>query len=331
MPPISRRAALATGLTATAGLLGAAAPVPKGDNKSWVGKTVLPKKPDPFGVYGQQPPFAPDGPDGKPVEVGGILRGAAWEVKAEKGTRAEVVEDGTAYWVEKDALVPLADAGAFYTKAITDDPNDAYAYNFRGWAKYLLGKPADAVTDFGEFLKRVPAEAVEHRVVGLSNRGLVLAESGRFDAALTDLDEAVKLGHRPAVLNRGWAHELKGDYAKAAADYAALLAAHPTDVLGLNNSAWLQATCPDAAFRDGKEAVRLAKAACERTGNRDGGCLDTLAAAHAEAGDFAAAVTAQERALEDRGFAKKHGDDAQKRLRGYEDKKPFRTMPIKAK
>jgi hypothetical protein len=57
--------------------------------------------------------------------------------------------------------------------------------------------------------------------------------------------------------------------------------------------------------------------------------LDTLAAAHAEAGDFAAAVKAQEKALEDAGFARKSGEDAQKRLQLYKDKKPYRTKPLK--
>lgn len=324
MPPISRRAALATGLTATAGLLAPGAPVPKGGDSSWAGKTVLPKMVDPTGAY----PVPDSDP---PAEAGRTLYGASWEVKAEKGTRVQVIDDGVACWVEKEAVVPLADAVAFFTKAIAANANDAFAHNFRGWAQYLLGKPDDAVKDFDAFLKLTPAEQLGHRVVGLSNRGLVLAEQGKFDAAFTDLDEAVKAVHCPAILNRGWAYELKGEYKKAEADYADLLAKRPADPLALNNLAWLKATCPDAAFRDGKEAVRLAKGACEPGGNREGTFLDTLAAAHAEAGDFAAAVKAQERALEDTGYARKHGDDAQKRLQLYKDQKPFRTIPLKAK
>ena len=92
--------------------------------------------------------------------------------------------------------------------------------------------------------------------------------------------------------------------------------------------AWLRATCPDAAFRDGKEAVRLARQVCELSGNREGMYLDTLAAAHAEAGDFAAAVKAQELGARRQGLrAKKYGDDAQKRLQLYKDKKPYRSEP----
>jgi tetratricopeptide (TPR) repeat protein len=327
--PLTRREALAAGVCA-AGLFARptfAAPAPKADdNKSWVGKTVLPKSPDPVGAF----PLA--NPGGEPLEAFRTLGGASWEVKAEKGTRVQVLDgDGAAGWVEKELLVPLSDAVEFYTKALKDNPNDAYTYNFRGWAKYLLGKPEEAVKDFDEFLRLVPAADGVTRRAGLSNRGLVLAEQGKFDAALKDLDEAVKLNHPPAVLNRGWAYELKGDYKKALADYQALLAARPGDALALNNLAWLRATCPDAALRDGKEAVKLARKVCELTGDREGMFLDTLAAAHAEAGDFAAAVKAQEKALEDKGFAKKQGEDAQKRLQLYKDKKPFRTTPLKAK
>lgn len=331
MPPISRREALAAGLTAAAGLA-SAAPVPKGKDDSWVGKTVLPKKPDPQGAVPPAPGTKPlIGDDGRPVEDLRTLYGASWEVKGEKGTRVELVEYGVTMWVEKDRLVPLADAVAFFTQALKADDKDAHAYNFRGWAKYLLGKPEAAVKDFDAFLELVPAEDPAVRVVGLSNRGLVLAELGRFDAAFVDLDKAVELRHLPGHLNRGWAYELKGEYKKAEADYAALLKLQPADVMASNNMAWLKATCPDAAVRDGKEAVKFARAACEQTGNREGMFLDTLAAAHAEAGDFAAAVKVQELALEDKGYAKKYGDEAQKRLALYKDKRPFRTTPLKAK
>ncbi|AMV23224.1 Tetratricopeptide repeat protein [Gemmata sp. SH-PL17] len=331
MALVSRRAALATGLAATVGVLGgSAAPVPKGDSKSWVGKTVLPKKADPIATYYE--PVQPGKDDFQALPR--ALYAASWEVKAEKDERIQVLDtDGTQCWIEKSRVVPLADAVDFFTKAIQDNEKDVYPYNFRGWAKYLLGKPDDAVKDFDEFLKLAPVGPGPgpnpYHAVGFSNRGLVLAELGRFDAAIKDLNEAVKLGHAPAQLNRGWAYELKGEYKKAIADYEVLLRLGPDLPQVLNNFAWLKATCPDATFRDGKRAVELAKRACELTGNREGEYLDTLAAAHAESDDFTAAVKAQKLALEDNGYAKRYGEDAQKRLKLYQDRKPYRTEPLK--
>ena len=58
------------------------------------------------------------------------------------------------------------------------------------------------------------------------------------------------------------------------------------------------ATAPDDALRDGPTAVTLAERACERTRQAVPMFLDTLAAAYAEAGRFADAVTTQERAVE---------------------------------
>jgi tetratricopeptide (TPR) repeat protein len=63
----------------------------------------------------------------------------------------------------------------------------------------------------------------------------------------------------------------------------------------LDRLAWVLATHPNAQFRDGQEAVRLAERACALTGYLNPNLLDTLAAAQAEAGQFPAAITTTER------------------------------------
>ena len=65
----------------------------------------------------------------------------------------------------------------------------------------------------------------------------------------------------------------------------------------LNNYAYALATNRDAQYRDGEEALRIAKQITQgEKGNRHD-FLDTLACAHAEVGDFASAVRVGERAL----------------------------------
>jgi len=58
----------------------------------------------------------------------------------------------------------------------------------------------------------------------------------------------------------------------------------------VNRLAWLLATGPDPSLRNAREAVNLAKTACEKTKYSDPESLDVLAAAYAESGDFKRAV-----------------------------------------
>jgi Flp pilus assembly protein TadD len=60
----------------------------------------------------------------------------------------------------------------------------------------------------------------------------------------------------------------------------------------MNNLAWLRATCAQAEWRDGAEAVQLAERACQLSRRRFPHFLGSLAAAYAEAGRFAEAVQA---------------------------------------
>jgi TPR repeat protein len=91
---------------------------------------------------------------------------------------------------------------------------------------------------------------------------------------------------------------VEADAARAARMYADLLP-HAPRIAG-NMLAWIRATHPDPALRDGEEALRIARSLVERpvpAGPSPADLHDTLAAALAEAGDPAAAVDAQLRAL----------------------------------
>jgi tetratricopeptide (TPR) repeat protein len=83
------------------------------------------------------------------------------------------------------------------------------------------------------------------------------------------------------------------------------------------------ATCPDEKYRNGPKAVEYAKKGLELNKSK-GFALDTLAAAYAENGQFDEAVKCQMEALEDPAFQKRYGEEAEKRLELYKNKKPFR-------
>src|SRR5205823_10105901 len=65
----------------------------------------------------------------------------------------------------------------------------------------------------------------------------------------------------------------------------------PDSTVALDELAWVFATHPSEELRDGHEAVRLAEHACALTKRTNPILLATLAAAYAETGNFAQAIS----------------------------------------
>ena len=100
--------------------------------------------------------------------------------------------------------------------------------------------------------------------------------------------------------------------------------ADPADDQSHNLLAWIKATCPDPSVRDGKEAVAAATRACELTQWKQWSWIDTLAAAHAEAGDFKRAIKFQEQALRIGRPTESDLKGMRERLSLYQEARPFR-------
>jgi hypothetical protein len=88
--------------------------------------------------------------------------------------------------------------------------------------------------------------------------------------------------------------------------------------------AWFLSTNANPALRDGQMAMELASLARDLSSRTDPNCLDTLAAAYAERGDFCSAVETQNEAIK----LLSDGDPKEKeyraRLELYESKRPYR-------
>lgn len=210
---------------------------------------------------------------------------------------------------------------AFNTSMQADPTRNALAYYNRGLAHY--GKKAYdwAIADFTGSIRLNPRD-----VDAYCNRGMAHYQKHEFDQAIDDFDAALRLnpGHLGASNNRGSALAAKKEYAPAILAFREAIRLNPNRPDAYNNLAWLLATCPQDAVRNGAQAVQLAMKACEFSGWQEGNLLDTLAAAYAESKMFAEAVAWQKRAMEIGHEDREELARALWRLKLYEEGKPYR-------
>ena len=252
------------------------------------------------------------------------------------------VSRGIAWHVRKEH----ARAAADFTEAIRLDPSGDWPYHDRAAAYHALLDYEQALADADEAVRLNPDEPAH-----LATRASILFARKEYDRAIEDYTEAAhRLGGDGASLDaslddspeggetgrtRGrlskvkwmsaraecWA--AKRAFDKAIADYAEALRLDSRDFATLNSLAWLLATCEFSPYRDGKRAFDLAARACSLTGFRNHLVLDTLAAAYAEAGDFAAAVKWQSEAIALAAGDERFASAYRARLKLYQDKTPF--------
>jgi len=146
---------------------------------------------------------------------------------------------------------------------------------------------------------QVDSAQVERRMLELNGIALAHVRDGAYGAAVQAYEEAIRMRPESTDIARSrprrWVQ---------------------------NNLAWLLATAPDSAVRDGPRALALAEqlVAWKRD---DRAYLDTYAAAYAELGRFDDAVKTQRRALDGLGRGALR-DDYRRHLKSYEEGKPWR-------
>jgi tetratricopeptide (TPR) repeat protein len=194
-----------------------------------------------------------------------------------------------------------------------------------GLARALLahGDAGEAAAECREVLKQEPNTT--EVIVML---GTALTDMGQFEEAIPFLERALEMAPQNARthFSLGLALHDCGTSHSAVRHLNEALHLQPENVTMLWQTAWILATSPDPAVRNGSRGVELASRAIEFSGGKELRAFDALAAALAETGKFAAAVEVAERAS---AMALSQNDDAladaiEQRARQYRQGLPYR-------
>lgn len=263
-------------------------------------------------------------------------------IAREPGNAYALICRGMARHARRDYEGAIADA----TAAIKIAPKDPWAYHNRAVAFFARNEFDKALADADLAIKLDPGEPAHH-----ANRASILFARKAYDRAIADFSEAIaRLKGVEAYLDDSgdegepgktsgrlyvvkwitaraecWAARHAPE--KALADFAEATRFDPHDFATLNSLAWLLSTCSDSQYRDAQRALALAREACELTGYRNHLCIDTLAAACAEGGDFPGAIRWVTRAITLAAGDHRFTDNYVARLKLFLGKEPYHEEP----
>jgi tetratricopeptide (TPR) repeat protein len=180
---------------------------------------------------------------------------------------ASVETRATANYIVGNSLLHqgrLDEAVERFQKVLALDPQSTSSRVGLGVACFKMGRVDEAIVLFQKVLEIDPNIAEAHYDLGCG-----LLQMGRTDEAFIHFQKAVAI--EPDILET-------------------------RDPAENNNLAWVLATSPEATYRNGAFAVKLAENACRRTHYQEKTMMGTLAAAYAETGRFDEAISTAQKA-----------------------------------
>jgi len=217
-------------------------------------------------------------------------------------------------------------AASQFSEIIRLHPTNIFAHEYLGHALVAEEKYAEAQAEYQAALQLKPDDA-DLRTTLEANTQKIQASQ-----ALAGLNEILRTNSAPEIhVQIAAMQTILGNYSDAVEHDREALRLNPDSPDGLNNLAWLLATCPDVKVRDGARAIELAEHACQLTQFKATVFLGTLAAAYAEAGRFNDATTTAQKAC---ALASTTGEKEllkrnQELLALYQSHQPYHERPAK--
>jgi tetratricopeptide (TPR) repeat protein len=203
------------------------------------------------------------------------------------------------------------------------DPGHAAAHNNLGTLLANAGDLSAARQHFQSAVQSDPQSANGHH-----NLASALVAQGQRDEAIEHYQLAVQLDPEliDARLSLGRLYFSRRQYTAAVRCLEAVVQRRPDHWEGVGLLAWLLATHPDPAIRDGARAVKLAEQATNATQQKDASVLDVLAAAYAEVGQFEHAVKTAGDAyrLYEQQERRASGDQVRQRQQLFQQRRAYR-------
>jgi tetratricopeptide (TPR) repeat protein len=233
--------------------------------------------------------------------------------------------------VAKQDAVREEESEGQFTGMLRHDSRSTLALVNRGDLRRMRGMYDAAATDFDAALRLTYDDA--ERADVLRRRAATREAAGDWPSAEGDWSQALRTLPYRATLHLGRAKALAKleRYPEAVDGFEAAFELEPSDAEVLRSFAMFRASCPNAAHRNGREALELAKRALEVDPQQTGPSYVVLAAAYAEVGDFENAANAQQRAILDHHFTPEEKVELAEHFTHYRTGRPHRDTPAPKK
>ena len=218
-----------------------------------------------------------------------------WRARAIVLAPASVALIGTLSFLSYRQTTHWRDTESLWSYTLSLSPENDVALAGLAGIEVVRGQADDAITHYRQALALRDGNAAAH--YGLA---VALSRQGKIDEAIEHWQRSLEIqpDNTDARNYLGTALAGIGRTREAIEQWQQTLAFDPDNGNAANNLGWILATSPDSTLRDGAKAVAYAKRAISVPGGNNPLVYRTLAAAYAENGQFADAISAAEHAKE---------------------------------